>query len=65
VHLKAIDHGSISGVLSAEPSIHERQLGTHDRFLIFASDGLWDVISDQEAVDIVHKGPIHVKKQWF
>jgi pyruvate dehydrogenase phosphatase len=60
VHLKAVDHSGAGGVLSAEPSLHERQLSADDRFLIFASDGLWDVMSDQEAVDIVHKGPSNV-----
>ena len=44
-------------VLSAEPSLYEKELSPTDRFLIFASDGLWDMMSDQEAVDIVQKGP--------
>ena len=50
------------GVLSAKPSVHERLLSSADRFLIFASDGLWDVMTDQEAVDIVQKGPSNVSK---
>ncbi|MCO5558387.1 hypothetical protein L7F22_011968 [Adiantum nelumboides] len=44
-------------VLSAEPSLQERKLFPEDRFLIFASDGLWEHVSDQEAVDIVQKSP--------
>ncbi|KAJ9551942.1 hypothetical protein OSB04_015987 [Centaurea solstitialis] len=44
-------------VLTAEPSIFSRKLRPQDLFLIFASDGLWEQISDQEAVDIVHKSP--------
>ncbi|MCO5603499.1 hypothetical protein L7F22_057650 [Adiantum nelumboides] len=43
-------------VLSAEPSLHERALSHGDRFLIFASDGLWEHMTDQEAVDMVQKG---------
>lgn len=43
-------------VLSAEPSIHERALTPQDCFLIFASDGLWEHMTDQEAVDMVQKG---------
>lgn len=44
-------------VLSAEPSLHEKLLASEDRFLIFASDGLWEHMTDQEAVDIVQRGP--------
>ncbi|KAG8368461.1 hypothetical protein BUALT_Bualt15G0047800 [Buddleja alternifolia] len=44
-------------LLSAEPSIVTRKLRPHDLFLIFASDGLWEQISDEEAVQIVSKYP--------
>ncbi|KAK4765716.1 hypothetical protein SAY86_026806 [Trapa natans] len=42
-------------ILSAEPSISVHQLEPQDQFLIFASDGLWEHLSNQEAVDIVQK----------
>ena len=48
-------------VLSAEPSLHEKVLTVEDRFLIFASDGLWEQVTDQEAVEIVHKGSRDVR----
>ncbi|KAH7426955.1 hypothetical protein KP509_10G023400 [Ceratopteris richardii] len=44
-------------VLSAEPALYERVLIAEDRFLIFASDGLWDQITDQEACKFVQRNP--------
>lgn len=44
-------------VITAEPSIRMRKLRTHDSFLIFASDGLWEQLSDEAAVEIVFKSP--------
>ncbi|KAK9157174.1 hypothetical protein Scep_003748 [Stephania cephalantha] len=44
-------------VLSAEPSISTRVIGPKDKFLIFASDGLWDHVTNQEAAELVHKYP--------
>ncbi|RZC79159.1 hypothetical protein C5167_003480 [Papaver somniferum] len=44
-------------VLSAVPSIYTRAVRPQDKFLIFASDGLWEHLTNQEAVDIVHKSP--------
>ncbi|XP_030943670.1 probable protein phosphatase 2C 63 isoform X2 [Quercus lobata] len=44
-------------VMTAEPSILIRKLKPQDLFLIFASDGLWEQLSDETAVDIVFKSP--------
>jgi pyruvate dehydrogenase phosphatase len=44
-------------VLRAEPSIYTRPLQPNDKFLIFASDGLWEQITNQQAVEIVHNNP--------
>lgn len=41
--------------MTAEPSIIVRKLKPQDMFLIFASDGLWEHLSDEAAVDIVLK----------
>lgn len=43
--------------LSAEPQIQVRKLKPTDLFLIFASDGLWEHLSDDDAVQIVFKNP--------
>ena len=39
--------------VSHEPEMHHIELGTNDKFLIIASDGVWDFMSAQEAVEIV------------
>ena len=44
-------------VLSAEPCVYTRVLQTSDKFVIFASDGLWEQMSNQQAVEIVNKHP--------
>ncbi|XP_018472376.2 probable protein phosphatase 2C 68 [Raphanus sativus] len=44
-------------VLSAEPCVYTRVLQTSDKFVIFASDGLWEQMSNQQAVEIVSKHP--------
>ncbi|KQK12321.1 hypothetical protein BRADI_1g02920v3 [Brachypodium distachyon] len=41
-------------IMSATPSIISRNLQPSDCFVIFASDGLWEHLSNQEAVEIVH-----------
>ncbi|KAL3814000.1 hypothetical protein ACJIZ3_015268 [Penstemon smallii] len=44
-------------ILSAEPAITVHQLLPHDQFIIFASDGLWEHFTNQEAVDLVQNHP--------
>lgn len=44
-------------VMSAVPSITTRELRPGDRFLIFASDGLWEQLSDEAAVAVVAESP--------
>ncbi|XP_027920784.1 probable protein phosphatase 2C 42 isoform X3 [Vigna unguiculata] len=44
-------------ILSANPSILSHPLQPNDSFLIFASDGLWEHLSNEKAVDIVNSNP--------
>ncbi|KAI4384444.1 hypothetical protein MLD38_002601 [Melastoma candidum] len=44
-------------ILKAEPSTVVQKINPEDQFLIFASDGLWEHLSNQEAVDIVVSSP--------
>lgn len=49
-----------SCVLSAEPEMLSRPLRDSDKFLIFASDGLWDFMSNEQAAQIVSSNPRNV-----
>lgn len=40
-------------IVTANPDITERKLTDADEFLIIACDGIWDVLSNQEAVEFV------------
>ncbi|WOH03233.1 hypothetical protein DCAR_0522629 [Daucus carota subsp. sativus] len=44
-------------VLRADPSTYTIDLQPSDKFLIFASDGLWDQVTNQAAVEIVYNYP--------
>jgi len=43
--------------MTAEPSILARKLKADDLFLIFASDGLWEHLTDEAAVEIISRSP--------
>ncbi|KAJ7297301.1 hypothetical protein O6H91_20G024000 [Diphasiastrum complanatum] len=44
-------------VLTAEPSISVHKLRPQDEFIIFASDGLWEHLTNEKAVEIVYNHP--------
>ncbi|XP_015055915.1 probable protein phosphatase 2C 60 [Solanum pennellii] len=44
-------------ILSADPAILVHPVQPQDQFIIFASDGLWEHLSNQDAVDIVQNHP--------
>ncbi|KAF0925840.1 hypothetical protein E2562_018480 [Oryza meyeriana var. granulata] len=44
------------GVISA-PEVTQRRITARDQFVILATDGVWDVVSNEEAVQIVTSAP--------
>jgi len=50
---RAIGDRKLKTYVTALPEITDRPIGESDEFLILASDGVWDVFKDQDAVDIV------------
>lgn len=44
-------------ILSSRPAVLSHPLQKNDSFLIFASDGLWEHLSNEKAVDIIHNHP--------
>ena len=48
-------------ILSANPTILSHPLHPNDSFLVFASDGLWEHLSNEKVVDIVHSNPCAVR----
>jgi protein phosphatase 1L len=52
MHFKKNDHFPIP-LVTASPELVSEFLAPEDEFLILACDGLWDVISNQDAVDLV------------
>jgi len=47
-------------ILSSDPQINEHRIQPSDQFAIFASDGLWEHLSNQEAVELVQNSPRNV-----
>ena len=54
-------HKESAGVIP-DPEVHSISLHDSDRCLIVASDGLWEFVSSQEAVDVVAKHAKHARQ---
>jgi len=52
---RALGDHAMKGSVISEPHFWEDDLSGEDAFLIIACDGLWDVCSDQESVDLCLK----------
>ncbi|XP_038716384.1 probable protein phosphatase 2C 34 [Tripterygium wilfordii] len=47
--------------LSSVPEVTQRHITSKDQFVVLATDGVWDVVSNQEAVQIVSSTPDQAK----
>ncbi|KAG2325388.1 hypothetical protein Bca4012_039882 [Brassica carinata] len=54
--MKRTPHGSSKSPLISEPEIKQITLTEDDEFLVMGCDGIWDVLTSQEAVSIVKRG---------
>ncbi|KAH0793840.1 protein phosphatase 2C [Histomonas meleagridis] len=50
---RALGDGFLGDCVNPTPHIKEVQITSEDAFVIIACDGVWDVMSDQEAVDLI------------
>ncbi|KAH9895137.1 protein serine/threonine phosphatase 2C [Cubamyces lactineus] len=50
---RALGDAPFNQYVTSTPHTAEMELGEQDEFVILACDGLWDVINDEEAVDLV------------
>ncbi len=50
---RAIGDRALKPFVTAEPEIRHWPLGSRDRYLVLATDGVWDTISSEEAAHIV------------
>ncbi|KAJ7680326.1 phosphatase 2C-like domain-containing protein [Mycena polygramma] len=51
---RSLGDSSMKEFVVGAPYTTETELCDEDEFLILACDGLWDVVTDQEAVDLIH-----------
>lgn len=56
---RAFGDRKLKKYITATPEVSIRELGECDSFLILASDGVWDVLSSQDSVDLVHEQMVH------
>ena len=46
---------SLQPLISCEPEIIEKELNNDDEYLVLASDGVWDVLSNEQVAKLLYK----------
>lgn len=47
---RAFGNNAMKAVIDAEPELHEHTVSADDEFVIIASDGVWDLLTNEAAV---------------
>jgi len=50
---RALGDSNLSPYVSAVPDVFEQVISRYDEFMILASDGIWDVLTPDDAVNII------------
>jgi len=50
---RSIGDDDVKPAVTAEPEVTETLLSTDDEYLVMASDGLWDTISNEEVISLI------------
>ena len=59
---RAVGDSILEGILSPQPDLCVHRLVEEDRFVVVASDGVWNVMTNEEVVQFVHaQGVRHVQ----
>ena len=53
-NLRAIGDVALKPYVTCEPEINEKDIGREDEYLVLASDGLWDVLKNEEVGKLVY-----------
>ena len=53
---RALGDSDLKRWVVSDPFVRELQLTSEDAFMVLATDGLWDVISNEGAVEVAEQG---------
>ena len=51
---RSLGDADLKPAVTAQPAVTQHQLSPKDEFVVLASDGLWDKLSNEEAVGLVY-----------